>query len=227
MSTPPTAGTDFGLLPTPAAQEGFNSGSGEPYLTETGSVRMKNPDGSSSRLGLAGVVRSGLLSTPTATNRVRSERFRKGRSLNPAELAQSLLPTPRSAMTGGVSESRLNDKHNNLETALSRALLPTPNACKASNDVNLNCSGDGRQKLNKLGWAVASLLPTPTASSDAKGGCTRTDPKRQNDTLAHSMHGMLGEDGKTSQLNPRFVLEMMGFPPDWTELEPSKPPETP
>ncbi len=130
-------------------------------------------------------------------------------------------------MTGGVSESRLNDKHNNLETALSRALLPTPNACKASNDVNLNCSGDGRQKLNKLGWAVASLLPTPTASSDAKGGCTRTDPKRQNDTLAHSMHGMLGEDGKTSQLNPRFVLEMMGFPPDWTELEPSKPPETP
>jgi hypothetical protein len=24
--------------------------------------------------------------------------------------------------------------------------------------------------------------------------------------------------GKTSQLNPLFVLEMMGFPPNWTEL---------
>jgi hypothetical protein len=24
--------------------------------------------------------------------------------------------------------------------------------------------------------------------------------------------------GKTSQLNPRFVAEMMGFPPNWTEL---------
>jgi hypothetical protein len=24
--------------------------------------------------------------------------------------------------------------------------------------------------------------------------------------------------GKSSQLNPRFVAEMMGFPPDWTEL---------
>jgi len=23
---------------------------------------------------------------------------------------------------------------------------------------------------------------------------------------------------KTSQLNPRFVAEMMGFPPNWTEL---------
>ena len=24
--------------------------------------------------------------------------------------------------------------------------------------------------------------------------------------------------GKTSQLNPQFVAEMMGFPPNWTEL---------
>lgn len=26
------------------------------------------------------------------------------------------------------------------------------------------------------------------------------------------------QTGKTSQLNPRFVAEMMGFPPDWLEL---------
>lgn len=41
-------------------------------------------------------------------------------------------------------------------------MFPTPNASKAGNDVNLTCSGDGREKPNKLGWAVAeSLLPTP------------------------------------------------------------------
>jgi hypothetical protein len=41
------------------------------------------------------------------------------------------------------------------------------------------------------------------------------------------------ETGKTSQLNPLFVLEMMGFNPDWTllpflngETNPSKPQET-
>jgi hypothetical protein len=28
----------------------------------------------------------------------------------------------------------------------------------------------------------------------------------------------ISEIGKTSQLNPRFVAEMMGFPPNWTEL---------
>jgi hypothetical protein len=39
---------------------------------------------------------------------------------------------------------------------------------------------------------------------------------------------------KDSQLNPRFVAEMMGFPPNWTELpflsgetNQSKPEETP
>ena len=66
--------------------------------------------------------------------------------------------------------------------------------------------------------ATIGLLPTPTKSSDPKGGCTRTDPERQNDTLAHAIHGIVGETGKTSQLNPLFVAEMMGFPVDWTVL---------
>lgn len=46
--------------------------------------------------------------------------------------------------------------------------------------------------------------------------------------------GMLAPVGSGSQLNPRFVMEMMGFPPGWTELpflngeaNPSKPEETP
>jgi len=40
-------------------------------------------------------------------------------------------------------------------------MWPTPNASKAANDINLTCSGDGREKPNKLGWAVA-MWPTPT-----------------------------------------------------------------
>lgn len=49
--------------------------------------------------------------------------------------------------------------------------LPTAGASKANNDVSLRCSGDGREKPNKLGWAVATL-PTPTQSDGAGGpGC--------------------------------------------------------
>lgn len=35
------------------------------------------------------------------------------------------------------------------------AMWPTPNAGNAPNSVALRCSGDGREKPNKLGWAVA------------------------------------------------------------------------
>jgi hypothetical protein len=63
------------------------------------------------------------------------------------------------------------------------------------------------------------LLPTPTAS-DWKGGCDRTEKneKFQHSMLQHSMHFYHGQTGKTSQLNPQFVAEMMGFPINWTEL---------
>ena len=54
-----------GLLPTPCAQDGFNSGKGVAYVSKTGSVRMKNADGTSSRMGLEGVVKN-MLPTPTA-----------------------------------------------------------------------------------------------------------------------------------------------------------------
>jgi hypothetical protein len=47
-----------------------------------------------------------------------------------------------------------------------RALLPTTGASKAANDLTLTCSGDGRQKPNKLGWAIANaMLPTPVATN--------------------------------------------------------------
>jgi len=38
---------------------------------------------------------------------------------------------------------------------------PTPNAAPLTNSTSLRCSGDGRTKPNKLGWAVA-MWPTPT-----------------------------------------------------------------
>jgi hypothetical protein len=55
------------------------------------------------------------------------------------------------------------------------------------------------------------LLPTPMASDCGE----KVTGLESQDSLVKMTHVMTG---KTSQLNPRFVLEMMGFPPDWTEL---------
>ena len=57
-----------------------------------------------------------------------------------------------------------------------------------------------------------NLLPTPTAHQQ------QTKFKQGGTCLQAHMTQL--EGGKTSQLNPRFVAEMMGFPPNWTELLP-------
>lgn len=79
------------------------------------------------------------------------------------------LPSPRAAdgKHAGVSETpttsnRLDSGKANLSEAVleltKRSLcVPTPGSSKASNDVTLTCSGDGRKKPNKLGWMVATM----------------------------------------------------------------------
>jgi len=110
----------------------------------------------------------------------------------------------------------------NLATQVQQ-MLPTPqaNCSKGMNPQNVELRGNklynkktGQQiQSSPEQWAKMGMLPTPTAS-DYKGGCTRTDPKRQRDTLAHAVHNK--PPGKTSQLSPLFVEEMMGFPKGWT-----------
>jgi hypothetical protein len=105
-------------------------------------------------------------------------------------------------------------------SATAYGLWPTPNACKASNDVNLNCSRDGRAKPNKLGWAVAARTwPTPVASM-SKGGSPasltrKSGADRSNDRLDHAVMASGG-----GQLNPNWVEWLMGWPIGHTGLKP-------
>lgn len=107
-------------------------------------------------------------------------------------------------------------------SAIASGLWPTPNALPASTDLRLQCSGDGRSKPNKLGWAVAvsqRKWPTPVASMS--NGCspaalTRKDGQdRSNDRLDHAV---MASDG--GQLNPEWVEWLMGWPIGWTDLKP-------
>jgi hypothetical protein len=59
------------------------------------------------------------------------------------------------------------------------------------------------------------MLPTPTVNE----GKNATFPESQINRSSLIGELMKTQDiGKTSQLNPLFVLEMMGFPPNWTTL---------
>jgi hypothetical protein len=63
------------------------------------------------------------------------------------------------------------------------------------------------------------MLPTPTTAltkhSDKEAYWKNRKDKGRQEDLAMVIHNQVGYN---SQLNPRFVLEMMGFPPHWTEL---------
>jgi hypothetical protein len=59
------------------------------------------------------------------------------------------------------------------------------------------------------------MLPTPTAMDFKARG---DQPNWKGGDLVSTIHKTTKQPGTTSQLNPRFVAEMMGFPPNWTEL---------
>jgi len=97
------------------------------------------------------------------------------------------------------------------------------------------------RKINQKGhvWSVglgrmAELLPTPTAR-DWKGAASLESlEKRGRIPEKNSLPDFFARTGKSFQLNPLFVAEMMGFPLGWTvspllseEKSPSKDTETP
>lgn len=79
---------------------------------------------------------------------------------------------------------------------------PTPNAAPLSNNLNLQCSGDGRTKPNKLGWAV-SMWTTPLASDT---GHRKKKFAQDGTPLSMQVGG---------QVNPKFSAWLMGFPIAW------------
>lgn len=115
-------------------------------------------------------------------------------------------------------------------------LLPTPTASaigeNASNhQIHVSKNGVAKPiresgiKGNSNLYAtvqVRGMLLTPSASDGMRSGMTMQNLKNHNkknaekSNLAEQIAHQVG--GGTSHLNPRFVAEMMGFPPNWTEL---------
>jgi hypothetical protein len=104
--------------------------------------------------------------------------------------------------------------HCNLRQQARLGMLPTPK----TQDMRGNVFVD-RGRYNLMD-AVAEMLPTPT-TRDWKGGLSQaslngTKKFKSGESLPDTIKRTTGVGG-CSQLNPRFVAEMMGFPPNWTE----------
>ena len=130
------------------------------------------------------------------------------------EMGTRLLPTPTAMDSTGATANMKSSqvKEGSMHSmTLSRLLLPTPReACARGNSSNDRGKGN-------LEDAVAKLLPTP-ATRDYKGARSKEALENAGRNETNSLPDAFAQTGKTSQLNPLFVGEMMGFPPDWTVL---------
>lgn len=66
--------------------------------------------------------------------------------------------------------------------------------------------------------ARMGLLSTPTANDAINSSLPPSQAKRKSGVVHDVMISHPSRIGKGSRLNPRYVAQMMGFPPDWTEL---------
>lgn len=193
----------MGLLPSPVASDaaaGAIIGKNDVFTTTgNGTLRKINGNGTNGSIGLARMVQ--LLPTPNARE---ADKYTKKYN-------------PKSQMGTALTAMAMN------------GMLPTPTARSYKNGSK---PGDGRtQRKMEQGWsmelndlAACNMLPTPTTrdckASMSPNGMIRKNGKSRNDALSN-IPVMIGEHcqqktGKTSQLNPLFVAEMMGFPLMWT-----------
>lgn len=219
-----TEETESGLLPT----------------VQTQGLKQCNKKGKTDHsLGLEDMAVAKLLPTPTALDKG-GGRINKSLSPNAAErptlalaARKGLLPTPCSIEATKFTKTiNPNSQMGQGLTALAvNGLLPTPTAMevKHSNRVKglkeqgvkgMYSRKNGALRPNGLTDFLDfnGMMPTPSAR-DWKG-CTNPGVKKVNgnvygETLPDTVKKVTGS---TSQLNPLFVEEMMGFPLMWTAL---------
>jgi hypothetical protein len=163
-------------------------------------------------------IYNGLLPTPTAMDSTGATANMKS-----TQARNLLLKTPCAADAHTENLSKKEQVFGNSGTlaqevqtgfVYQRGLLPTPIA----GDWKGQLRSDGTANMLS-GKASLGLLPTPT-TRDWKGERDLTDGKNMSEkgvTYGIRLPQVVAT-GKTSQLNPRFVAEMMGFPVNWTEL---------
>jgi len=153
------------------------------------------------------------------------------KTLRTEETEFGLLPTPSAMIVGDVDMQKLDERRErekkrlkngngfgkSLPELAKKGLLPTPSARDYKDNVGSgkDAPSIGKTRGYSLGQKINSLLSTPRAR-DIKGARSEEALKKSGRTGTNSLPDHFAQTGKSSQLSPHFVGEMMGFPKDWT-----------
>jgi hypothetical protein len=237
-----TEETDAGLLlPTPTAMMD------EAPIEKVDARNQKQMEKGNSPfiLGLGQQAMRGMLPTPSASDiegaPKRRDQISQGASGNwirtsdntgtkfgaklndVAPILMGMLPTPNAAE--GYKGAKTYNPKSQMGTSLSAmagsGMLPTPTAMDSTN-ATAKMKSTQVKEGSMHSVTLSRFLLTPSASDGLRSGMTmdslrrHNKPNAENSNLAEQIAHKVG--GGTSQLNPRFVAEMMGFPTNWTEL---------
>jgi hypothetical protein len=146
------------------------------------------------------------------------------------DIEHGLLPTPvvSTAPYQYSNGDKTRPKTLTLIGKFQAGMLPTPKTTDIADNhggARMGVNGGFYRENSERGANLADvvkLMPTPTFRDYRSGFKEGSDAfnARQQNPRGVNLHEHLQRelDGKNFQLNPQFVLEMMGFPPDWTEL---------
>ncbi len=149
--------------------------------------------------GLPEIIHEMLLPTPVATEIHHAERVRKWKSVN--------LSSPHAQIAGEKNPNGLTDFLDFY------GILPES---IPDNSELENTDGNNLEESILQWLAEGQVMPTPTAR-DWKGAPSLENLKKRGKIpQKNSLPDFFARTGKSFQLNPLFVAEMMGFPPDWT-----------
>ncbi len=197
-STLHTEGTGFGLLLTPnlvqIAESPENYQTRQKKRTEDGLNQAPHPNNKYNCL-LSQVLYSGLLKTPTKMDGEVSSGKKNPISGNSGTLAQEIM--------SGYPP-----------TMKKLGMIPTPQARDWKGAQGRAYKGQAQDLPSTV---AMNMLPTPTARC-WNTGTEKERPLDEPSRRSELNHLMAQENGKPSQLSPQFVMEMMGFPTDWTLL---------
>lgn len=222
-SARPTGETACGLLPTVQTQ-GLKRCNAKgmtefvplymlptPTSIDAGSGRInKSPStGAKERPTIALAARMGLLPSPVASD---------------ATTGAIIGECDRFVTTGNGTLRKVNRNGTNESVGLARMvqLLPTPNAAEGEK-YTTRYNPDSQMGKGLTAMAVNDLLPTPRANkvTDINLNNKRLSERRKanlEESIAKVVTNCQPTDGATSQLNPLFVCDMMGFPITWLDI---------
>ena len=137
-------------------------------------------------------------------------------------LSPLLLPTPTAIDKGSGRINKSLSKNATERPTLAKCakmqLLPTPNASEGTKwTTKYNANSQMGKGLTAM--ACSGLLLTPMARDGMRSGMTMDALKKHGKpkaNLAEQIAHKVG--GGTSQLNPLYVTEMMGYPLEWLTL---------